>query len=220
MPRSALFAALGCLTCLVALPACQVEHTVQLQLGDDPARISQGMLCRADGDLLFERGHDLVSGAVELSLVIDVVALGDVLPGCLPEELRGVCRDAASCPIAARSCQRLRVAGPTGRRLAELSDGERVAFVAALAAELRALPPLFRDAPDGPVVVRAVATTEPCEQLRDPAATSAFVPTSLMGCAYSCPVLLDELDGALRLGFSTSEPACEPQVRGCAAYPL
>ena len=40
-----------------------------------------------------------------------------------------------------------------------------------------------------------------------------------MGCAYSCPVVLDDLDGSLRLGFATSEPFCAPEVRGCAFYP-
>jgi hypothetical protein len=109
-----------------------------------------------------------------------------------------------------------RSTGPRGKRLAMMTEAEAAAFIADLGAALRALPPLFRDAPDGPVVVRAVASTEPCAQLE---ARGRFDVDGLMGCAYSCPVVLDDLDGSLRLGFATSEPFCAGAVRGCAAYP-
>ncbi|MBK7533862.1 MAG: hypothetical protein IPI49_00535 [Myxococcales bacterium] len=211
---------------VVALSACQTEHTVKLQLGGDAGSISQGFLCRTEtalpdlaaGDLLFERGHQLATGEVSFSLVVDVVSLGKVLPGCLPEEILSVCRAGDRCPISARACTPMTVAGPRGKRLVAMSEVERLAFVSSFAAELRALPPLFRDAPDGPVVVRAVVSTQPCEQLTD-APRSPFATDGLMGCAYSCPVVLDELDAALRLGFATSEDTCAPEVKACAEYP-
>jgi hypothetical protein len=223
MMRAA-FAALASLASLfVALPGCQDEHRVKLELGGGGS-ISQGFLCRTDtalpglsaGDFLFERGHDLITGDVRFSLVVEVTSLGDVLPGCLPEEILGVCRADGACPRAARFCAPLSVAGPRGKRLAMMTEPEAMAFVAQLGAALEALPPIFRDAPDGPVVVRAVASTDSCDQLAE---VDRFEVDGLMGCAYSCPVVLDELDGALRLGFATSEAFCAPEVRGCAAYP-
>jgi hypothetical protein len=208
----------------VSLAACQVEHRVKLELAGDAGSISHGFLCRTEtalpdliaGDFLFERGHDLSTGDVRFSMIVEVTSLGDVLPGCLPEEILGVCKSAADCPSAARTCAPIAVAGPRGKRLAMMNEAEAAAFVSQLGAALKALPPLFRDAPDGPVVVRAVASTDSCEQL---AATGRLDVDGLMGCAYSCPVVLDDLDGSLRLGFATSEDFCAPEVRACAAYP-
>lgn len=216
--------ALGSLAALLSPTGCQVEHRVKLELASSPDSITQGFLCRTEtplpflsaGDFLFERGHDLASGLVRFSLVVEVTSLGDVLPGCLPEEILGVCRQADACPSAARFCAPIEAAGPRGKRLAMMNEAEALAFVAQLGGALRELPPLFRDAPDGPVVVRAVASTEPCAQLE---ARGRFDVDGLMGCAYSCPVVLDELDGSLRLGFATSEPFCAPEVRACALYP-
>lgn len=202
---------------------CGQEHTVRLELGDGAGNITQGFLCRTEvalpglaaGDYLFERGHDLASGAVTFSLAVDVVSLGRVLPGCLPEELLGVCRNGA-CGVAARACEQVSVRGPRGKPLAAMTDSERTAFLAEVGGALRGLPPLFRDAPDGPVVLRAVLSTQPCAELL---ASEAFGIESLMGCAYSCPAVLDNLDGSLRLGFATSDELCAPEVRACAAYP-
>lgn len=220
------WAALAALAALaaIALAACQVEHKVKLELAGDAGSISHGFLCRTEtslpdliaGDFLFERGHDPATGEVSFSMIVEVTSLGDVLPGCLPEEILGVCRSAADCPSAARVCAPLTVAGPRGKRLAMMNEAEAAAFVSQLGAALKALPPLLHDAPDGPVVVRAVASTDSCEQL---AATGRLDVDSLMGCAYSCPVILDDLDGSLRLGFATSEDFCASEVRGCAAYP-
>lgn len=213
----------SCIAVLVSAAGCQTEHKVQLQLAGANG-ISQGFLCRTEtalpglsaGDFLFERGHDRATGEVRFSMVVEVTSLGDVLPGCLPEEILGVCREASDCPSAARFCAPLSATGPRGKRLAEMTEAESAAFVSSLGASLRALPPLFEDAPDGPVVVRAIASAESCEALT---ASGRFAPDGLLGCAYSCPVVLDTLDGALRLGFATSEPFCLPEVRGCAAYP-
>jgi hypothetical protein len=217
-------ACFAALSTLGALAACQTEHKVKLQLAGEGGTISQGFLCRTEtalpellaGDFLFERGHDQATGEVRFSMIVEVTSLGDVLPGCLPEELLGVCRGAADCPSAARICAPIAVTGPRGKRLAMMNETEASSFFSQLGASLKALPPLFRDAPDGPVVVRAVASTDSCEQL---AATGRLDVDSLMGCAYSCPVILDDLDGSLRLGFATREDFCAPEVRGCAAYP-
>jgi hypothetical protein len=207
---------------ILVLASCQTEHVVTLQLGGDVRSISQGFLCRTEvaiaglqaEDFLLERGHDLATGAVTFSLVVDAVSLGDVLPGCLPEEILGVCSDTSACPISERFCAEVSADGPKGKRLSEMSRPERDQFVRNLAERLQALPPVFRDAPDGPLVVRAVASSERCDNL-----TETFKVEKLMACAYSCPVILDDLDGALRLGFATSDDYCAPQVKGCAAYP-
>lgn len=221
--RSALFAALAAFAFLAAAVGCQTEHKVQLQLAGY-GNISQGFLCRTEtaqpglsaGDFLFERGHDRATGEVRFAMVVEITSLGDVLPGCLPEEILAVCREAGACPSAARFCAPLQAMGPRGKRLAEMNEAESAAFVSSLGAALRALPTLFDDAPDGPVVVRAIATAESCEALAE---TGRFATDGLLGCAYSCPVVLDTLDGALRLGFATSDPFCAPEVRGCASYP-
>ena len=41
----------------------------------------------------------------------------------------------------------------------------------------------------------------------------------LVGCAYSCPVQLDDVDGAIALSLDTLSRMCERDVRACSVFP-
>jgi hypothetical protein len=71
------------------------------------------------------------------------------------------------------------------------------------------------DAPDDPVIVRAIGVAAHCP---DPSAPYSYpIPTdSLLGCEYSCPVKLDDLDGPVLLDLDTFGQHCEEAVDVCA----
>jgi len=45
-------------------------------------------------------------------------------------------------------------------------------------------------------------------------------PAQAVGCAYSCPAVLDDIDGPISLSLDTLNQQCEQQVRACAAFPM
>ena len=141
-------------------------------------------------------------------------ALGGSLPGCRGEELFAACGGGA-CEIVTR---------PDGTRYCEditVSQADVAAamkdnfapMLNSIRTQLQAQP-ITLDAPDDPVLIRSVATTESCA-----AVPAAFDPTQLVGCAYSCPVQLDEVDGPVALSLDTLTRACEREVKFCAAFP-
>ena len=40
-----------------------------------------------------------------------------------------------------------------------------------------------------------------------------------LGCAYSCPVQLDQVSGSVAISIDTVDNRCEAAVRACAAFP-
>ncbi len=78
---------------------------------------------------------------------------------------------------------------------------------------------LLDDAPDDPIVVRVAATQQTCDELLPPdGSLPALEPELAVGCAYSCPVVLDDLRGTLGLALDTLDDRCGPQVRACAKF--
>jgi hypothetical protein len=67
------------------------------------------------------------------------------------------------------------------------------------------------------VMLRVVATTETCDAVEPAAGTlPSFVSSQLVGCAYSCPVVLASVQGTLALGLPALSDQCETVVDACA----
>ena len=188
--------------------ACQRDHRVRLLLGPDEETLTRGFLCEDDGGVpLAARG--LADGRLRFNLVVELIDLGGV-PGCRGEELLAWCETHTCAPITpagGRYCFGLDVAADPRNLPALVGD---------LYAQLAAGPPIVSDAPSAPVVVRAVATTEPCEALT---AGGPFASDALVGCAYSCPVQLDLVD-EVQLSLDTLSARCEREVVACANGPF
>ncbi len=201
---------------LFVLAACQQAHVVTIQLGPGGDTLTAGFACVQDADptkLLAGRAVQ-ANGGLRFSIIVDVVTLGGQLPGCRGEELFAAC-DEGACEIVPRD---------DGTRYCRDVDVDQAAVVAAMNDDLGPMldsirtqlreEPVTLDAPDVPVLLRAVATTERCDALADD-----FDLTRLVGCAYSCPAQLDEVDGPIALSLDTLTRQCEREVKACAQFP-
>jgi hypothetical protein len=191
---------------LVVLAACDEHRTITLELGPDDHTLTAGFACRAEtGEPLIEHAH---RGAIySFQLVIDTVELGDTFPGCRGEEVLAACGDHA-CSRIGRFC--------TTIALPEADITDQAAILAALHAQI-GHPLLIADAPGNPVVVRAVTTLQSCADVLPVDATYPRLdPDQAIGCAYSCPVILDEITGSLGMALDTLDDHCAPQVHQCA----
>lgn len=186
------------------LGSCDAErHRVSLDFGN-PESVSSGFVCRGDNlVLLLWRG--LVGDEVRVSFVIDFISLGGV-PSCFAPQLFDWCTEEGhSCApmLQHRTCIDLDPISRVGVDAKTIIE----AFGAQLAGKV-----VTGDAPDEPVLVRAVGTAQTCAEL---AAAPSFDPARLIGCAFSCPVQLDSAD-EVALGLPTLQPRCEDAVVVCA----
>ena len=209
--------ALGCLL----LAACTVEHHVTLQLGPTSTSITTGFQCEdAAGTSLFAKA--ISNGTLSFRLVVDLIDVGDHVPDCLAEEVGAACSD-GSCHVS-RADAPTRFCGDVEVPVAG-TDDLPTAIGAYLAGH-------FADAidgvPDHPVIVRAFATTAPCSaiQVADGSdwAAPADVADTVLGCAFSCPIDLDDAPGIVELGanvnLTNSTPAqCQAFIDDCAEFP-
>lgn len=147
-------------------------------------------------------------GGAAASVVIDYLAF-DGVPSCRPTQLVGWCTR-LGCPVRQRECVELTVDPPLPMDLPGVQD--------ALVEALRARGPLSADAPDGVVLVRMVLTQQPCAELRD---LAQYRCDALLGCVYSCPVQLDEVQGDVLLELDALGTTCdEAVVATCATLGL
>jgi hypothetical protein len=185
------------------LAACTQQRTAYVTFGDleGATKAPLGLRCRdSTGKMLVWRGLSGVTDRV--SLVIDFVKLGGV-PSCRTSELVTWCTDHDCAPLASgRTCLSLE----TGVRLGD--DGNEVAL-----ALIKNLPGtiLSKDAPSEPVLVRAVETAQTCDEV-----ATTFDTTQLTGCALSCPVELDQVQGDVLLDLPALSEFCESTVDACA----
>jgi hypothetical protein len=192
----------------LALAACEERHTVTLLLGPNDTTLTAGFTCRDDaGALLVEQTRR--GTAYSFQLVFDTVDLGATFPGCRGEELFAACTG-RTCARIGRYCMTV--------ALAQSDLGTPAAILTALHAQI-GHPQLIADAPRAPVVVRAVATQQSCAELL-PADGSypRLDANQAVGCAYSCPVVLDDLRGSLGMALDTLDDQCASQVRACARF--
>ncbi len=210
------------LALLLLLAACDDVHHVTLLIGTSESELSGGFTCEDPdkaGHLLFERaiGSD---GSLSFSMVVDFIDLGDQFPSCLAEDVAAACTT-GDCHVSvadapARFCATVSI---DRGELAPDPEG-------AIRAKLAELAQVTSEAPHHPVIVRAVATMEPCAAITTPGATDwpTLERTSVLGCAYSCPVDLDDLNGTLQLGLNldiknASATQCQVAVGVCAVFP-
>lgn len=199
---------------VLLLAACQTGHDVKLLLGPDEDTLSAGFLCvDASGNELVLRSS--IGGSppvLQVAIVVDLITLGDRVLGCRGEELATGCEN-GTCEIVSRACRV--VSAPL------VSPGQLLASVTDQLAGFQ----VTDDAPNAPVVVRVVAYDLPSplgvgvtacpQELLDPATNLA---SSAVGCAYSCPVELDNVD-QVSVSLDTLSRNCEPLVRICAGFP-
>ena len=188
-----------------------------------------------------------LKGSADFSLVIDFMTLGGFPPGCRGEELQSWCETHTCKPLPGfRSCRHIRLdnldftATRGDANLIRIMDVIRAELnhhVGEIYDQLRAEGGAFTaDAPDEPVIVRSVMTIQPCSELAYDAAAGKFPdfnlsdgPTScepaapapeLVGCAYSCPTLLDDAGETVTRTVDSTSLKCEPEVRVCATSDL
>jgi hypothetical protein len=198
---------------LLGLLACSPRHDVEVLLGPNEHTLTIGFRCYRDvpaDELMFQRA--VSAGIVHFSLTFDLITIDGAFPGCRGEDLIGACRNTGNCKVytgGERYCVDITV--PLG----ELPFDDPPALIEKLTSSVREQQPIIADdPPDQPLVVRAVASTQTCAQL-------LFSPVldDVVGCAYSCPTRLDDIDGPLSLSLDTLTDHCEQQVRQCAAFP-
>jgi hypothetical protein len=197
---------------IAATAACQRQHDVKILLGPDAVTPSAGFLCRQDADpdkLLLQRGDVLQGGSFTASMVVDIVSLGGKLPGCRGEEIITACQG-HSCTLTTTPADRYCIRVTFDAALAS----DRAALMAQITAQLEARP-ITTDAPNGPVLLRAVATSQTCDDL----AVHPLDPALAVGCAYSCPAVLDDIAGPISLSLDVLTDQCESTVHACAAFP-
>lgn len=197
---------------LALLAGCTVQREVALTFGSEGEGLD-GFMCRDPaGQYLLDRAKDSDGGVRGGSLVIDFVRLGGV-PGCRTGQLMKWCSTHECRPLAhTRACVPLTLPTSTMKR-----EELRAAVLSAM--KQTGNTGVLADAPDEFVIVRAVGSLEPCGALM-PAADAPALPdfdkAQLLGCAYSCPVLLDRVEQDVYLGFETLTAQCEQGVRICS----
>jgi hypothetical protein len=200
---------------LALLGSCNEVRQVRLTFGEEGEGLD-GFLCRVeDGDYLLSKAVPPSGGPVPSSLVIDFVRLGG-LPGCRSGQLIRWCAD-HDCAVMPEH----RVCLPAP--LPDITGLARSAAREQIREALRNLSgsTVASEAPDEFIIVRATATLQPCEELLvSSTAVQPLRQEELVGCAYSCPALLDAIEGDVYLGFDTLTEQCAQGVRVCASGDL
>ncbi|MDP3505558.1 MAG: hypothetical protein Q8S33_34775 [Myxococcales bacterium] len=198
----------------LAISSCSVQREVTLTFGPEGEGLD-GFMCRAPGaPFLIERARQADGGVRQGALVFDFVRLGGV-PGCRTGQLVKWCESRECKPLRrTRACVPLALPA-----LPPVMSREDIRAPLLDAMKQLSRSGVLNDVPDEFVIVRAVGTLQSCEALT-PAADApelpAFDKNELIGCAYSCPVLLDRIEQDVYLGFETLTGLCEQGVRTCS----
>ncbi len=203
------------LLALVLLTGCEEVRQVRLTFGEEGEGLD-GFLCREeDGSYLLSRAVPAGGGQVPSSLVIDFIRL-EGLPGCRSGQLIRWCADH---PCSVIPEHRVCIPSP----LPDITGLKRPEARAEIHEALRNLSgaPVASEAPDEFIIVRVTATLEPCEALQASGDTvPALREEELVGCAYSCPVELNAIEGDVYLGFDTLTEQCTQGIRVCGSGDL
>jgi hypothetical protein len=203
---------LGGALALALLTACNEVRQVRLTFGEEGEGLD-GFLCReVDGSYLLSRAVPPSGGEVPSSLVIDFVRLGG-LPGCRSGQLIRWCAD-HDCAVMPehRVCLPAPLPDITGLPRPEARERVREALRQLAGSTVAS------EAPDEFIIVRATATLQSCDELQfSGGEVPAMKEEELVGCAYSCPALLNAIDDEVYLGFDTLTEQCAQGVRVCAS---
>jgi hypothetical protein len=199
---------------LLVFSACTVQREVALTFGPEGEGLD-GFMCRPPGGpFLVERARQPDGGVRPGALVFDFVRLGGV-PGCRTGQLIKWCATHECKPLrSTRACVPI-----TLPALPPVMTREDLRQPLLSAMKQIGNSGVLNDAPDEFVIVRVVGSLQSCEALTpgaDAAELPAFDKNELIGCAYSCPVLLDRVEQDVYLGFETLTGLCEQGVRTCS----
>jgi hypothetical protein len=197
------------LAALLALAACQDTHRVQLVIGGlTDSRLPATFRCRESGSLRFLAGRGFTPpGTLAFNVVVDFIGLDGGVPYASASSVVSWCADHDCRVLAGRVCLPLTTQLDTGSGEA-LVEGMRVLLGQLAGQDVSA------DAPDQPVIVRAVATAQPCSELGP---MTAFDPADLVGCVVSVPIAdFDGLDGAVVLDLPNLADNCVESITECA----
>ncbi len=189
------------------LPACTRDNTITIELGKAPVgnglTVPIGFHCVSGDAGLLERAIDTTKQVINFSVTVDFVAVEGV-PSCRATELVNWC--------STHTCQR--VAGPQHRECVEFKDipiPPGMDRREVMAARLAALKGRVLDLvpPEGTVLVRLSAAAQGCNE--------PYQRDKLLGCAFSCPIVLDSVRGEVLLDLPSLPRMCEPAVWTCAS---
>jgi hypothetical protein len=198
------------LASFLLLASCKDVATVHLTFGAQ--RTPLAFRCRdASQRILPVRAVDK-NRVFRVAILVDFVRLGGV-PGCRPSDIAQWCIGHGCTPITDDPAH-ARVCFDYERQLGTLASGDDAlkAMGDALADVDGRM--ISDDAPHEPVLVRAVATAQPCSDFTG--AEAVYDTTQLVGCAMSCPVQLDSVGGDVSLELPTLSDKCEDGVDACA----
>jgi hypothetical protein len=202
---------------LLLLAGCKETNTIHLAFGAAAAastvRTPVGFRCKDDAGKFLPTRAVGAGRMFHVSVLIDFVDLGGGLPTCRPSDIARWCTDHACTPITD---------DPVHDRVCFDFDQQLGATdaVKAMGDVLDQLDgrPVTDDAPQQPVIIRAVATAQHCSDFTAP--TTGFDTTQLVGCAMSCPVQLASVSGDVLLDLPTLSDMCEASVVACAQATL
>lgn len=164
--------------------------------------------CAAARPPLIERAR-VDGGPIAIHAIVDLISLGGY-PGCRTAELSAWCSSGHTCQPSRRRCLPLTIDG-TRTDAAEISAQIAKAFGSGVIID--------EDAPDEPVVVRVVGIAK--EGACAPEETDPRVPftSPLVGCAYSCPVVLTSVSGPVLVDVDVFRTTCsDTLIQSCAAF--
>jgi hypothetical protein len=196
--------------------ACAPTHEVELDL------TSRRPLACVEGDgtaeLVVARTMTTENRARDLVYVFDFITLTG-FPRCGAGSIADFC-SAGACVLSAPTRRCIHIPRAHLDSVVAASPGELPAPIDVVPDE--ALGALLTDAPDGPLLIRLVATMEDASALCDGAPLALFDPDLVLGCAYSCPVVLDEAREPIAVDLDPSFGAtCTfRDVEACAQFLL
>lgn len=207
---------------LFVAASCEPVNTLKVTFGDESEGLD-GFLCKdTGGQYILERvrptyedggtyGPD--AGVAPASFVTDFIVTNGV-QDCRTSQLIKECKK-KDCSVSpsTRFCVPIQL--PYGLDKVPRED-VRALVKEQLKTGLKG--EAIADAPDGFVMMRAIATTQSCAELMPTASgvLPEFDKKKLVGCAYSCPLLFDRLQQEVYLGFDTLTGLCEQGLRTCS----
>jgi len=205
----------------VLLVACDRQRDIQVLFGPTPTDLSIGFQCKDSlGEPLLRRALVAGTGKARFQLVVDLIGVGRRLPGCRGEEILASCAATGQCqlqpPRVGRYCETVELDVSALSSEATILEQLRNRFHDTEAGRI------IEDAPDVPLIVRAVITLESCASVEriEQGSYQALAGADALGCAYSCPFVPDTVQGSITLGIdSLADKDCESNMRLCARFP-
>lgn len=203
----------------VLLAACERHRDIQVLFGPSVTDLSIGFQCKdAMGEPLLKRAIVAGTGKARFQLVIDLIGVGTRLPGCRGEEILASCEATGTCrlqpPSVGRYCETVELDVSGLGSEASILEQLRDQFHDTEAGRI------IDDAPDVPLIVRAVITLESCASVEriEQDSYQPLAGADALGCAYSCPFVPDTVQGSITLGLDALADSCEANMRLCAQF--